>query len=146
MNLGGGGSPRTRSKERAGAAERRHQPSPSPAEYSTPIDRNPRLENRETWRTLGFFLEQIPQILVVNVVMVLNLAWLDEGAQQARTAIGGRLLQVGIARLHVLAQHRGGPLRPAEILDRRVDIVRQVAFGLAQVLHLRDLAVEPRLE
>jgi hypothetical protein len=57
-------------------------------------------------RPATFFLKHIPQVLVVNVVMVDDLTGLDEGAQQPRTAIGCRLLQVGVTAFHVVAENR----------------------------------------
>jgi hypothetical protein len=49
------------------------------------------------------FLELIPQILVIDVVVVLHLGRFYERAQQACAAIGRRLFQVRIATLNVIA-------------------------------------------
>lgn len=55
-------------------------------------------ENAPAFRLGRFFwqncivLEQIPQELVVNVVMILHLGGFYEGSQQARAAVGGGLL------------------------------------------------------
>ena len=46
-------------------------------------------------------LKQVPQELVVDVVVVLHLGRLHESPEQAWAAIGGGLLQVGIARFDV---------------------------------------------
>ena len=91
-------------------------------------------------------LELVPEVLVVNVVVVLHLRRFHERSQQARTAIGRSLLQVGVAALHILAQQLGRPVSVAEVLQRVVDVVRQIAFGLAQVLDLRGLALKPVLK
>src|ERR1700675_3723483 len=82
----------------------------------------------------GCSLELVPKVLVVYVVVVLHLGRFYERAQQAGTAIGRCLLQVGVAALHVLAQQLRGPVCLAKVVQRLVDIIRQVAFGLAQVL------------
>src|ERR1700730_18778342 len=79
------------------------------------------------------FLELVPKVLVVYVVVVLHLGRFHERAQQARTAIGRCLLQVGVAPLHVLAEQLRGPVCLAEVVERVINIVRPVAFGLAQV-------------
>src|SRR5579863_962812 len=50
-------------------------------------------------------LEQIPQELVVDLVVVLHLGWLDDGAQQPRAAVRRRLFQIGETLLHVRAQN-----------------------------------------
>ena len=42
-------------------------------------------------------LEQVPQELVVDIVVVLDLGGLDERSQQARAAIGRGLFQIGVA-------------------------------------------------
>jgi hypothetical protein len=55
-------------------------------------------------------LKQIPQKLVVHVVVVLDFLRLNEGAQQTRTAVGGRLLQIGIAALDVFTKNLRRPL------------------------------------
>ena len=55
---------------------------------------------------VGWFrsLEQVPEELVVDLVVVLHFRRLDEGAQQARAAVGRGLLQVGVAALDVVAE------------------------------------------
>ncbi len=55
-------------------------------------------------------LEFVPQGLVVDFVVVLDLGGFDEGAEQARAAVGGGLLQVGKAALHVGAENLGDPV------------------------------------
>ena len=89
-------------------------------------------------------LEHIPEELVVDFVVVLHFRRLHERAQQPRAAVGRGLLQVRVAALHVLAEQLGGPLRLVEVRQRVVDVVRQVALGLAQVLDLRGVAVDAR--
>ena len=57
----------------------------------------------------GRNLEHVPQELVVNVVMVLDLGYLDKGSQQASATVRRSLLQVCIASLDVRAQQLGCP-------------------------------------
>src|SRR5208283_1399245 len=65
-------------------------------------------------------LKQIPQELVVHLVVELYFGCLDNRAQQARAAVGGCLLQVGVASLHIFAEEFGCPIGFAEVVDRRV--------------------------
>lgn len=51
-----------------------------------------------------YCLEQIPEELVVYVVVVLHFLGLDEGSEQTRATVGRGLLQVGVASLYVLAE------------------------------------------
>ena len=55
-------------------------------------------------------LEQIPERLVVDRVVELHFGAFDDGAQFARAAVGGGLLQIGITALHVGAENLGNPL------------------------------------
>src|SRR6266567_1126031 len=77
----------------------------------------------------GFFLqhserlEEIPEQLIVDVVVELHLRRLDDRAQQAGAAVRRSLLQIGVASLHIRSQQSRRPLRPAEVLKRGVDIV-----------------------
>ena len=48
-------------------------------------------------------LEQIPEELVVDLVVVLDFRWFDEGAESTRAAIGGVLFEVGVTDLYVSA-------------------------------------------
>src|SRR5579864_7943878 len=97
---------------------------------------------RPGFRRGGFWqncsrLEPIPQELVVDLVMELDFRRLNDGSQEARAAVGGGLFQVGVAGFHVFAKKFRGPFRVAEVLDRSVDVVRQIAFlSLAQILDL----------
>src|SRR6516164_4416021 len=54
-------------------------------------------------------LKQVPQELVVDVVVVLEFRRLDKCAQQPGAPVGRGLLQVAISRLYVLAQQFGNP-------------------------------------
>src|SRR5579871_2278830 len=58
---------------------------------------------RFQWQNCSL-LEQIPQELVVNIVMILDFRGLHEGPQKPRAAVGGGLLQVGIPAFHVFAK------------------------------------------
>src|SRR5690242_776330 len=49
------------------------------------------------------YLEQIPQELVVDLMMKLDFLCLDEGSQRTGTTVGGGLLQVGISAFYVFA-------------------------------------------
>src|SRR6202162_3694816 len=91
-------------------------------------------------------LEQVPKELVVDVVVILHLGRLHEGSQQTRTAVCRRLLQISVAAFHVFTEKIGRPLCFAEVFESRVDVVRQVALGLAEVLDLRGIAVDAALE
>ena len=83
-----------------------------------------------------FALEQIPERLVVDLVMELHFGRLDEGAQFACAAISSGLLQIGEAALHVGTQDLGDPLRTLEVVDGRLNVIGQVPLGLAQVIDL----------
>src|SRR5690348_6924612 len=94
----------------------------------------------------GQNLELVPEELVVDLVVELDFRGLDVSPEQPWAAVRGRLFEVGETRLYVLAQQLGGPCRVAEVLHRRIDVVRQVALGLTEVGDLRGLAIESRLE
>src|SRR4051794_29473851 len=81
-------------------------------------------------------LKQVPQKLVVDIVVVLHFGRFHECAELARAAIGGGAFQIGIALLDVLAEDLRRPGGLIELFDRLVNVVRQVAFCLAQVLDL----------
>src|ERR1035441_7300638 len=99
-----------------------------------------------TWGTQLFLLEHIPERLVVDLVVELHFAALDDGAQFARAAVGRGQLQFGIAALYVFAQNRFDPGGRLEVRDGLLDVVGQIASAGAQVLRLGDLAVEAGLE
>src|ERR1022692_2441679 len=50
-------------------------------------------------------LKQIPQKLVVNVVVILHFLRLDERAQQTWTTVGRSLLKIGIPALDVFPEN-----------------------------------------
>src|SRR2546428_592652 len=77
-------------------------------------------------------LEQVPQELVVDLVMELDFLRFDEGSEGAGTAVCGRLLQVGVAGFYVFAEKRRRPFGFAEICQRVVDVVGQVALRKAE--------------
>ncbi len=52
-------------------------------------------------RLAAVCLEQIPQRLVVDSVMKLHFGALDDCSQLARRTVGGSLLQIDIAALHI---------------------------------------------
>src|SRR5271170_5388519 len=91
-------------------------------------------------------LEQIPEELVVDLVVILDLRSLHEGAKIARTAVRRRFLEVGIAALDVGADDFGDPLRLVEVIECGVDVVGQIAFGLAEIFDLGSFAVDACLE
>ncbi len=78
---------------------RTYDPSPG---YRRAHDDNS--ERASTTKLHRSFLEQIPQELVVDLVVELHFLRLDESPQRARAAIGRSLFQVRIARLHVFAE------------------------------------------
>ena len=49
-------------------------------------------------------LELVPEELVVNFVVELHFLRLDDRAEEARAAVRGRLLEVGVAGFDVIAQ------------------------------------------
>src|SRR5215471_8906389 len=91
-------------------------------------------------------LEQIPEELIVDFVVILHFGRLYERSEEARAAIGRGLLQVAVPSLYVCAEKSVGPLRIAEVRQRVVDIVRQVALGLAKILDAGNIAVQACLE
>jgi len=54
-------------------------------------------------------LEQVPEELVVDLVVILHLGGFDEGSQGAGTAVSGCLLEVGVTAFDVLTQQVGRP-------------------------------------
>src|ERR1700733_12277709 len=88
-----------------------------------------------SWRNCST-LEQVPEELVIDIVMVLHLGSLHKSPEQARAAVGSSLFQIGVAALHIFAEKFGGPLGFAEVRQRVINIVGQVALGLAQILNL----------
>src|SRR5260370_2154880 len=63
----------------------------------------------------GCALEQVPQELVVDVVVILHLGRFDKSSEQTRTAVRRRLLQVCVASLHVFTEKLRRPVRFAEV-------------------------------
>src|SRR5271165_4419786 len=78
-------------------------------------------------------LEEVPEELVVDLVVVLDFGGFDEGAEGAGTAVGGGMFQIGIAGFDVGAEKLGGPIGFLEVLDGRVDVVGEISLGLAKV-------------
>src|SRR5665213_2298336 len=91
-------------------------------------------------------LELIPEVLVVDLVVILNLRRLHHRAQQARAPVCRTLLQIQIPVLHLFAEERLRPLRVPEVVHRVVDVVRQEALRRTQIRNVRHLAVEPGFE
>src|SRR4051812_39270207 len=60
-------------------------------------------------------LEQVPEELVVHLVVELDFLSFDERSQGPRAAIGGALLQVRIAAFHIVAEQACRPLRLTEV-------------------------------
>ena len=87
-------------------------------------------------------LKQIPQSQVVDLMVVLDLGRFDEGAEMARSTVGCRLLQIRKTALHILSQYGAGPLRAPEILNRRLDVVRQIPLRLPQSVDGRSTALQ----
>src|SRR5271166_419278 len=97
-------------------------------------------------RVNGGGLEHVPEELVVDLVVILDFRWFDEGAEVAGAAVRGSFLQVGVAALDVLAEQLGSPLCLLEVLEGGIDVVRQVAFGLAQILDFGGVAINAGFE
>src|SRR5260370_33015650 len=91
-------------------------------------------------------LEQIPQELVVDLVMELHFGSFHERSEGSRAAIGGGLFQVRVAIFYVFSEKRRRPVGFAEVRQRVINVVRQIALGLAQVFYLRRVAVDPSLK
>src|SRR5271167_409263 len=91
-------------------------------------------------------LEEIPQELIVDLMVELDFLRFDEGAEGPWTTVGRSLFQVGVASLHVFPEQGRNPLGFAEVGEGVVDVVGQVTLGLAQILDLRGVAVEAGLE
>jgi len=87
-------------------------------------------------------LEEVPQELVVDLMVVLHFGGFDEGAERARAAIGGSAFQVGVAAFDVGAEELGGPVGFFKMVDGRVDVVRKIPLGLAKIL---DFEVSPSM-
>jgi hypothetical protein len=84
---------------------------------SRPAGENAGLRDDANWTDPQTFkllydenLKQIPEELIVDVVVILHLGRLHESSQQTGTAIGGRLLQVGVTSLYIFAENFRGPL------------------------------------
>src|SRR5271155_796468 len=103
-------------------------------------------EARAIETSMQSFLELVPEKLVINFVVELHFLRLHKSTEQARAAVRRRFLQVSISALHIFAEQLCRPRGVAEILNRRVDVVRQIALRLAEVLDLRCVAVEAGLE
>ena len=95
---------------------------------------------------MPFALEQVPERLVVDRVVELHLGAFDEGSQLARRTVGDGLLQFRIAALHVGAQNLRNPRRGLEVVNRLLDVVRQVAAAGAQIVRVGDVAVDAGFE
>jgi len=91
-------------------------------------------------------LELVPEVLIVDLVVILHFRRFDDRTQEAGAAIGRGLLEIGEATLYIGAEEFRGPGGGAEVLESGVDVVGQVAFGLAEVLDLGDFAIDPGLE
>src|SRR6267378_3813786 len=62
------------------------------------------------------FLKQVPEELVVYLVVILHFGSFHKRAQSTRTAIRGGLLQVRVASLHVFTQKLRRPVRFPEVV------------------------------
>src|SRR6202790_4928471 len=91
-------------------------------------------------------LEHVPEELVVDFVMVLDFGGFYEGAEGTRATVGGTLFQIAVAAFYISAKKFGGPLRFAEIFQCDVNVVRQIAFGLAKVFDFGSFAIQAALE
>ena len=74
-------------------------------------------------------------------MVVLDFRSFDEGSQLTGTTVGCDLLQIGEATFHIVAEDLAGPFGGAEVGNRVVDVIGQVALCLAQV---GDLLIHPK--
>jgi len=72
--------------------------------------KTPRLAARALLGGTAANLKQIPEELVVDVVVILHLGRFHERSQQTRTPIGGSLLQIRVPALHIFAENFRRPL------------------------------------
>src|SRR5579859_6871772 len=91
-------------------------------------------------------LEEVPERLIVNRVVELNLRTFHNRSEQSGTAIGRGFFEVRITPLHIGAENLRDPVGRFEIRDGLVDVVRQVTAARAEPVQLGDFAVNPRLE
>src|SRR5438067_4201921 len=68
-------------------------------------------------------LKQVPEVLVINIVVVLHFLGFHKCAEQTRAAICGRFFEIGVTTLHICAQQRRSPIRSQEVVESRVDVV-----------------------
>lgn len=78
-------------------------------------------------------LEEVPEELVVNLVVVLDFGGFDEGAEGAGAAVGGSAFEIGVAAFDVGAEEFGGPVGLFEKVDGGVDVVWKIALRLAKI-------------
>src|ERR1700737_653447 len=91
-------------------------------------------------------LEEVPEERIVDLVVVLNFGGFDESAEGAGKAIRGGLFQIGIPSLDVGSEKFGGPFGFAEVIECDVDVVREIALGLAKILDFGSFAFEAGFE
>src|SRR5260370_26128920 len=82
-------------------------------------------------------LEQVPEELVVNLVVILHLGSLYHCAEGTRATIRGDALQLRVAALDVGAKQSRGPLALFEVFAGPIHVVPQVALLRASILYLR---------
>src|SRR6201987_6565107 len=92
-----------------------------PSSYSS----SPR-QHRDQLFLLVRVLEQVPEELVVDFVVVLHFRRFHEGAKRTRATVGGGAFQVREACFYVGAQELGRPGGLLEIIQSGVDVVRQI--------------------
>jgi hypothetical protein len=78
-------------------------PVPSYATEKMRQKKTPRFFGRGGWQSCSN-LKQIPEELVVDLVVELDFLRFDEGSEGAGAAVGGGLLKVCVAALDVLAE------------------------------------------
>src|SRR5262245_11126973 len=90
----------------------------------------------------------VPEVLVGDLVVELDLLALDPRPERLGAALGGGELQLRVLLVHLGAKQLLGVLARLEEPDRVVDVVRQEARAvlLVLVLEVADWAFEPRLE
>ena len=81
-------------------------------------------------------LEKVPEELVVYLVVILDFGRFDEGAEGARTTVGGSVFEIGVPGFDVGAEKFRGPVGFFEMIDGGVDVVGEIAFSLAKIFDL----------
>ena len=78
-------------------------------------------------------LELVPEVLIVDFVVVLHLGYLNNRSKESRATVGGSLFEIREPVFHVFREQLVDPLGFPDVLERIVDVVRQIPLGGADV-------------